>query len=68
MWPRASKSAVLSSSVARCAPRDMRCATFARSVFMGVRLWNVTSSMPRCCLKSVKSPMRGSPIVPVPTM
>ncbi len=40
----------------------------AFSVIMGVRLWNVTSSMPRWRPKSVKRPMRGSPIVPVPTM
>src|SRR6266545_6207451 len=39
----------------------------ARSSAFGVRLWNVTSSMPHFALKSVKSPMSGSPIVPVPT-
>src|SRR5262249_28304186 len=33
-----------------------------------VRLWNVSSSMPRWREKSVNSPISGSPIVPVPTM
>ena len=68
LWPIASKSASLSESTASCAPRSSRWFTFARSVVIGVRLWNVTSSMPRYLRKSVNSPISGSPIVPVPTM
>src|SRR5262249_16774224 len=60
--------ATLSESTASCAPRSRRWLTFARSVVIGVRLWNVTSSMPRYLRKSVKRPISGSPIVPVPTI
>src|SRR6478672_2534838 len=67
LCPSASKSATVSESTERCAPRFSRWLTFARSVVIGVRLWNVISSMPRCRLKSAKKPISGSPIVPVPT-
>src|SRR5437762_2389236 len=67
LWPSASKSAVVSESTASCAPRLRRWLTFARSVVIGVRLWNVISSIPRCLLKSAKKPISGSPMVPVPT-
>ena len=65
--PRASKSATLSGSTASLAPRWSRWLTLARSVVIGVRLWKVISSMPRCFLKSANSPISGSPMVPVPT-
>ena len=49
------------------APRSTRWLTLARSVVIGVRLWKVTSSMPRDLPKSANRPMSGSPMVPVPT-
>ena len=41
--------------------------TFDLSVVSGVYLLNVTSSIPNSFLKSHNKPIRGSPIVPVPT-
>jgi len=47
LCPSFSKASRWSLSVASTAPRDIRWLIFARSLASGVRLWKVTSSMPR---------------------
>ena len=41
--------------------------TLERSVTRGVRLWKVTSSIPKGSRKVDNIPIKGSPMVPVPT-
>jgi len=57
-----------SLSTASLAPWAQDTMTFERSVNNGVRLWKVTSSMPKSSLKVERIPTSGSPMVPVPTM
>src|SRR6185503_14697224 len=66
--PRSRKPRRADSSHASRAPLLMRLMTLERSVKRGVRLWKVTSSKPSWSFFSANNPMRGSPIVPVPTM
>jgi hypothetical protein len=65
--PSSSNFAFWSAVVASLAPLRMRSWILARSVYCGVRLLKVTSSMPSSLALSANSAMRGSPMVPVPT-
>ena len=65
--PRSLNPSMRSLSAAIRAPRLMRASTLLRSVSSGVFLWKITSSSPSWSLKWQRSPIRGSPMVPVPT-